>query len=258
VVELTWEAPPTSAGDLAYELDRSLDQTSWTTLSSNIPATNFEDNTVSFSVHYLYRLQATDSGGTSDYATADLTTPAFTANSGSGSDQTATFSSDDNIAVVTMPTSAINGDADCSVSKPTSNQTVPQDHRLVVGPYALVCKDAQGNTVTSFAQPLSWSLNVKGHLTGLVTPQPYVLDAGGHTTLIKSGTYNPTPGAVTFTSTTTAGVLVLAAVAPSIPWNALAIILVVLGAVVGLLVMVLRKQQKQNYNEYLRTKYYDL
>lgn len=258
VVELTWEAPPSGSGDVSYELDRSLDQAHWTVLQSALPATNYEDNTVAFSVHYYYRISAGDTGGVSPYATADVTTPAFTPNSGQGSNQTVTYTSDDSVATVTMPSSAVNGDADCSVSKPTSNQTVPSDHRLVVGPYSLVCKDSHGDTVSSFAAPLSWTLNVKGHLTGLVTPQPYTLDPAGHTALIKSATYSPPAGAVTFTSNTTNGVLVLAAVAPSIPWNNLAVILVILGAVVGILVLVLRKQQKQNYNEYLRNKYYDL
>jgi len=258
VVDLTWEAPASNAA-VSYQVERSLDQVNWSVLAGDIPATNYEDTTVSFQVHYYYRLTAQNSAGTSPPATADVTTPAFTANSGDpSSDQSVTYNSDDNVATVIMPSGAVSGEADCSVSNPTGNETVPSGKRLVVGPYALICKDSSGLAISSFAQPLSWTLNVKSKLNGLKSPVAYTVDDNGQVAVIKSSSYNASAGTVSFISDTTDGVLVLAAVAPGIPWNAIAIVLVVAGIVVALVVLILRKQQKVNYNDYLRTKYYDL
>ncbi|HEY2004541.1 MAG TPA: ricin-type beta-trefoil lectin domain protein [Candidatus Saccharimonadia bacterium] len=258
VVDLTWQAPASTAA-VTYQLERSLDQINWSVLSTGIPATNYEDTTVSFEVHYYYRLMAQNSAGSSPYATADVTTPVFTANTGDpGSNQNITYNSDDNVVTITMPSGAVSSQADCSVSNPTGNETIPSGKRLVVGPYALICKDSSGLAISSFAQPLSWTLNIKSKLKGLVSPVAYTVDDSGHVTLIKSGNYTASVGTISFTSSATDGVLVLASVAPGIPWNAVAIVLIITGIVVALIVLVLRKQQKVNYNDYLRNKYYDL
>ncbi|HUD11619.1 MAG TPA: ricin-type beta-trefoil lectin domain protein [Candidatus Saccharimonadia bacterium] len=257
VINLSWLASSDDSGIADYELDRSLDQSNWTALSSTITATSYSDTTVSFGVHYYYRLEAIDNeGNVSDYAYADATTATFASNVGTGG--SSSYTSDDNLASVTIPSGAVDSTADCSITDATGQSFGTSTQHLVGGPYALVCKDSQGNILDEFNSALTWKLNVKAKMKGLDDAEAYTTDTNGKLTLIKNGSYSSIKGVETFTTATTNSVLVLASVAPSVPWSLIFTILILVALVAGVLVLILRQKQKLNYDEYLRSKYYNL
>ena len=259
VVELTWDASTDSNGVVGYQVERSLDQMNWTVLDSNVIATSYEDSTVSYSVHYYYRVEAVDTAGVdSDYATADVTTPDFSATSGTAGGTPTTYTSDDNFASVTMPPGALSESADCSINSASTNQVVPSGHKIILGPYSMVCKDANGNVIASFAQPLTWTFTIKNKLAGVTDPLVYMSDASGKLTNAGKQTYNAKSGTIQIVSSTSNALLVLATTVAGVPWNAIALILLVLGLGLGIFVFILKRQQKLNYNDYLRKKYYNL
>jgi uncharacterized membrane protein YgcG len=254
VVVLSWNA---SSAIQTYTLERSEDQNNWSLITSGITTNTFSDSSTDFGVHYYYRLSAVDTGGNqSGYATADVTTPAFTANA--TGDNGSTFTSDDNLASVSVPSGAISNAADCTVAPNTTKVTLKNNLKVVVGPYQLVCKDAAGNTITSFLRPLTWTLNVKGKLKGVGKPSAYSIDDNGNTTSIAGSSFSSANNQVKFSTTTSNSIAALAALKPGFPWNLLAIILLVLGIIAGVAVLIIRRNRAINYNDYLREKYYNL
>lgn len=256
VVTLTWTAPDSTAGIQEYTLDRSLDQSTWSNLTSGTTDTTYVDKSAVFGVHYFYRVAATDNAGNvSNYAYTDIETPDFSDNSGDGS--SSSYTSDDKLASVVLPSGAVDATADCSVLADSSARVTTTKH-VVVGPYQLTCKDNGGTVITSYNQPLSWTLNLSGKLKGLTSPQAYTVDQSGAVTAISNAKYSASAGTMTFTTTTTNDVLVLATTAAGIPWNFLIALLLLAGIIAGILVLILRKHQKSTYDDYLRQKYYNL
>jgi F0F1-type ATP synthase assembly protein I len=92
----------------------------------------------------------------------------------------------------------------------------------------------------------------------LIDPTAYTESASGKLALVKNGSFNPKSDQVSFTTASADAVLILAASAPTVPWDLIVVILLVIGAMVGVAVLLLRQKQKTNYDEYLRSKYYNL
>jgi len=214
-----------------------------------------------FGVDYFYRVTALDSkGNQSPYSTTDATTPTFSANtSGSGS---VMYSSEDNIATVQVPAGAVNGSAECSVTtvdtKSVSQPPGMASQPLVVGPYSLLCKTAGGDEISGFNQPLSWAISLKGKLSGLSNPQAFLYGDFGSESPISNATYNSKTDTMSFSTTSTNSVLILATVVHGISINTVATFSLLLLIVVGVLLLVLRQRQKTKYNDYIRHKYYEL
>jgi hypothetical protein len=261
VVTLAWEASTDASGIKGYVLERSLDQASWEKVAESIQGTSYSDKGAGFGIHYYYRLSALDpAGNVSGYATADVVTDDFNANSG-GTEGTV-YTSDDSFATVTVPPGAVTEDADCSVStintKDGGHKPGTQDQSLVVGPYSVLCKTAGGTQITEFSKPLSWSFNLKGRLKGLNNPKAYSYDSSGPGTLVKGYVYDSKGQTIRVDSTSTAPIMVLAAVQHGISLNFVAALLLVLGIIAGVAVLILRRRQKTSYDDYLRSKYYNL
>jgi ricin-type beta-trefoil lectin protein len=258
VISLSWTASSDVAGIQSYQLERSIDNATWQILSTNITDVTYDDTTVDFGVHYYYRIKAIDyNGNESGYATADATTAAFvgTATSGGGS---TSYTSDDGLATVTLPDGAVAGSVDCSVTVDTTTNFTTKQRKVVAGPYQLLCKDANANTVTSFSQPLAWSVKLKNKLKGVTKPTAYTADANANLNAISNAKFSNSSKVMTFTTTTANDVLVLGTITHGISWDLVVIILVILGVMGGVAVLILRRQQKSNYDDYLRTKYYNL
>jgi|GEM_PF-4705315 len=258
VINLSWTASSDAAGITGYQLERSIDNATWTVLSSDITDVTYSDTGVDFGVHYYYRIKALDANGNaSAYATADAITANFvgTATSTSGS---TSYTSSDGLVTVMLPDGAVDGSVDCSVTPDPATNFATGQRKVVAGPYELLCKDANGNTVTSFSQALAWSVNLKNRLKGVTKPTAYTAGSSNNLSAITNAKFNRSSQVMTFTTTTANDVLVLATVTHGVPWNLVVIILVVLGVMGGVAVIILRRRQKLNYDEYLRTKYYNL
>ena len=254
VVLLSWNP---SNGVQSYTVERSVDQASWSQVNSGITSNTFSDSSTGFGIHYYYRLSAVDAAdSTSGYAYADVTTPNFSDNTNSSN--SSTFTSDDNVASAVVPSGAIADTADCSVDANTTQVNSKGKLRVVVGPYQLVCKDASGNAISAFLQPIDWTLNVKGRLKGLGKPLGYTTDQNNNLTAIPRSVFSSSDNLIKFSTTTANPVLAMAPVNASIPWNLIAVLLLTFGVIAGVGSIILRRSRRQGYQEYLRQKYYNL
>jgi len=257
LVTLGWDTSTDVNGVQAYKLERSIDQTNWTVVGGEIVNPSFLDDTVAFGVHYYYRLSAVSvTGKVSGYATGDASTGQFAANSVSS--DTGNYLSADKLAGVEVPAGAITSDsAVCTVEVSTSKLGTT-DRPVVAGPYSLVCKTASGDLITDFTKPVSWTFELKTKLNGYEKPSVVSVDSSGGQSEVKDAVYNAKAQTLQFNQSSATTTAVLASKSQGIPGNLVAIVVVLLLAIGGVFALVLRKSQKQNYNEYLRKKYYDL
>jgi len=256
LVTLSWIASFDPVGIKSYKLERSIDRLNWTVVAGGLTSLSFRDDTVAFGVHYYYRLSATNmAGAVSAFATTEATTGQFTGNSNINA---GTYTSDDQIANVDIPAGALNAAADCTVVAETGVSPRTGNASLVVGPYALICKDLAGSSVDVFNKPVTWRIELKNKLKGFVGPWGVTVDAVGNTTGIAGSTYDDSIQEIQFnqTNATTTAVLASTKGRPSLTIFLLPLILI--AVVVGVFILVLRSVQKKRYNDYLRHKYYDL
>jgi hypothetical protein len=261
VVSLSWDAATSDIGVRGYKLERSLDKANWAVVSDNISVTTYDDKSVAFGIHYYYRLSAVDQAGTvSGFTSSDVATPEF--NSNTVQDAVATYTSDDSIMTAKLPVGTVSTDAVCSVS----HANLPKDGKqpgttqrpLVAGPYQLLCKTPGGDNLIQFAHPVVWSVNLKGNLHSLVAPKPYAWDMDGNEAPIVGSTYDDVTGLLAFSSVSAGEIVVLADVQQGVSFQWVVAIALVILVMLAVAVLIVRKQQKHAYDEYLRTKYYNL
>lgn len=152
-VQLSWTASTDNIGVQAYQLERSLDNVNnWENLGNSIKETNFDDFSVSFGVHYYYRLKAVDAAGNaSGYATTDIVSSGFEANAHPDSD--ATVTSEDGLASILIPSGALEKDAFCSVVVAQDILSpIPKGYVMLGGPYEFTCRD-ESDTVLILKKP---------------------------------------------------------------------------------------------------------
>jgi hypothetical protein len=253
-ITLSWNAASDPSGISGYGLESSIDRSNWTSVDSGLKDTSFDDQSTSFNTHYYYRLTATDNAGnTSNYALADASTGGFESNASGGSGLTVT--SDDKLAVVTLPSGALDNEADCQlVNDQTAAKTTQSE---LVGPYKLLCKDQQGNNVDSFQQDVSWTINLSHKEKKYTKLSVALLDADGNATDAKAK-LNPKSDVLAFTASASGPFVVLGTLKKGLPWSTIiSIILVLLVAGGGIGFLIYRQRNKQNYDDYLRRKYYD-
>jgi hypothetical protein len=259
VVHLAWNASTDPYSDnpvLTYEVDRSVDQSNWAPIASGISPTSFDDTTAAFSVHYYYRVNASDDGGqTSGYSTADVTTPGFTSNVDSGG---TTFKSEDGLASVVAPAGAIPTEYNCTVASNTQVLRTTGSQKVVAGPYQLVCKNANGDLLASFGASVKWTINLKGKLSGVGTPVFSTVEVNGALTALKSAEYDKTAQTIAGETSSTQSVAVTAPKQAGFPWSILAAVLFIGGVIMAVIVLVALRRRNLSYRDYLRRKYYEI
>ena len=253
-ITLTWNAASDPSGIAGYNLEHSTDRSNWTSVDTNITATTYDDQGTGFDTHYYYRLTATDNAGnTSNYALADASTGQFQSNASGGSGLTVT--SDDKLAVAIIPNGALDNDSDCQlVDDQTAAKTSQSE---LAGPYKLLCKDSQGNEVDSFQKEISWTINLShkekryDHIAvALLDEEGNVSDAGAK--------FNKKSDVMAFTAQASGPFVVLGTLKHGLPWGTIiSIILILLAAGGGIGYLIYRQRGKQDYDDYLRRKYYD-
>jgi hypothetical protein len=255
VVELSWQAAGDDSGIKGYHLERSLDKMNWFNKADALTGLTYQDDNAGFDLHYYYRLSAIDNAGNvSGYTTTEVATPKFAGNT--SVDNATTYTSEDGMVSVLVPSGAFAGDAACSITQDDSQKPGTKERPLVGSVYVFLCKTVAGDTISDFGQPLTWNFNLKGKLRGLTRPEAYLADNAK--VAVKGAKYDANSNVLSFASSSNVPVYVLAAKAPGIPLNLIAIVLAAVIGVGGVLVVILRRRQKVNYDEYLRQKYYNL
>lgn len=262
VIGLSWDTASDNVGISNYVVERSLDQQQWSVLVNNISNPKFTDSALAYDVTYFYRVKAADAAGNeSGYATANGRTPAFVANNVGGpnasGDSNITYTSDDGKAKAVLSTSALDGEADCSVEH-NGTQIDTVSLRVITGPYQLVCKNSAGDSISSLSSPIVWTLNLKNDLKGYSKPRADQLDSSSNTSAIKDAKYDKKSGTMTLSLASFDTVYVLAAKNKPFPWSIVVVIILLLAIVGAVFFFILRRTQKAGYDEYLRTKYYNL
>ncbi len=257
IVNLSWAASADGIAVASYHLERSLEQTNWTRVGGDITALSFSDDTVAFGIHYYYRLAAVgQSGAVSGYAFAEAKTGDFSANSDSGSD--GTYVSDDQVVTVVVPAGGTTSDsAVCTVAKATS-KFGSNDRPVVAGPYMLVCKTAGGDLITDFSKPVAWTFSLKDKLKGYSNPSVVSSDSNGGESEVKGAVYDSKTKTMKFSQTGASTTAVLASAARGLSASLVVMVLAALLLIAGVFAVVLRRNQRQSYNDYLRQKYYNL
>ena len=256
VITLSWAAPAGAEAVAGYTVERSLDQASWQKVADKVSSLAYTDDTVAFGLHYYYRLSAVDAGGVVlGVAHADGTTATFSPNS-AGSDAI-TVESDDKLATVDVPAGALGAETACSIvassAKLGTNTTT-----VVAGPFTLVCKTFEGNVVTDFAKPVTWTYRLDGKLKNLGKPGAVALDSAGEESGVSEYNYDAKTKLLTFNqagATTTAAV---ASAKSGLPTTFIVLFVTAFLVIAGVVILMLRRSQHQNYNDYLRSKYYNL
>lgn len=255
VATLTWVASDDASGIKHYLVERSKDNKTWETLGEE-SGNEFQDKDAAFNAHYYYRVKAVDNAGnSSDYAVAETNTGEFSANAGEGE---ASITSEDGMVEVIIVEGALSEDAVCSIKLEEEAKDLPEKLKVVVGPYTLTCKAEDGEEITDFNAALSMIVTVpddrqkKFKDIGLYKFNEEVWGKMEDAQWDKESDKFVTP---LFNS---GSVVVLGAAKKGISPSLLAIIFLMLAGIAGAFVFFLRRAQKQNYNDYLRRKYYNL
>jgi hypothetical protein len=258
VVDLTWAAASDNVGVTSYHLERSIDQVSWEDLPVEGAPTSYEDDNVGFGVQYYYRIQALDAAGNASASvSASATTAGFVNTSG---DSDVTYDSPDKLAHVLVPAGAFQEAVNCSLDTDsgTSGRGTKSHPVVVIGPYRLLCKNANADIIGASSKPLTWTLLLKGHLKGLTKPTVVVYDENDQVSDTKEPAKVQKDDTMVFVSTS---VFALAAAASQVSYAwigyVIGAIILILGVLVGAWFMI-RRSQQVNYSDYLRSKYYDL
>ena len=258
VVDLAWTSSSDNVGVSSYHLERSIDQVSWEDLPLSGTATAYGDDSVGFGLQYYYRLQSKDAAGNaSPTAAANASVAGFESTSG-GSD--VTYESPDKLARVLVPAGAFQEEANCSLDtvSNSSGRGTKKKPVVVAGPYRLLCKNASSEILGSSDEPLTWTLILKGQLKGLTKPAVIVYDENEQASDTKEPVIIQKNDTMVFASTS-AFAVAAAASRTSYAWvgYVLGAVLLIMGVMAGAW-FIIRRSQKVNYSDYLRSKYYDI
>lgn len=259
-VTLTWTAAVDDGGGIkAYRIERSLDQVAWKTLSDSIAATEYKDTTAGYGLHYFYRLSALDlAGNSSVWAAADVVIDSIgSAKAGSAE---ATYASSDGRVVVQLPAGLADSEISCSIDSLVSYKKIGSiTEPGVVGPYQLNCRTTADSIVTEYKKPIVWTIDLKGKMTNLKDPVAYAYDTDWQKAPLKGAEYDAKAGTLRVSAPADKSIGVLAKRPQSIislSW--VVIFLAVAGVVTGIVIVAMNRKKKLQYEEYIRTKYYDL
>lgn len=249
-VSLSWLSSTDNVSVKGYNLERSTDKRKWEKLGDDILIDQyFEDITVKFETTYHYRLRAVDEAGNkSKYAQVSVTTNPFNANV--KPDEATSLTSENGMLVVDFPIEALTQPAVCSLN-PNDSVLAPEvdGQTAIAGPIDVLCKQADGVIINSFAQPVHVSIKLNEEQQKDLTTLSYHTYGGEWQ---QVGTDNPLNIAgFDLTDRTTFAVM---AANKSLPlWQkiliGLAITAVIIGGVLLVLVMFLRLKQRRQYQK---------
>lgn len=261
VVTLSWAASTDASGIKGYRIERSLDQAGWKPVAELVTELSFRDTTSGFGLHYFYRLAAVDNAGNvSAWAMTDVSTEDVKTE-GLGSSE-ATYTSRDKFVTVVMPAGAASSEISCNLNSlidVNGHKIGDQNAPVIFGPYELACKTTAGTIVTEFKKQAAWTLNIAGTLTnGLKNPTLYVYDTGAKGEPAKNVLYDAKSETMRVSLPPNSIVAVRASRPQGVSPSLLILILVVIGLVASIVVYAVNRKRRLQYEEYLRSKYYEV
>ncbi len=266
IVMLSWSASADTGGSglKGYQIERSLDQTKWVTLSSSLTTAQFTDATTAYKTAYFYRVKAVDnSGNASGYAKTNITTGEFKATA-----EGTLISSPDGIIRATLPVGSLDAAASCSiVINSDNNQSLKglKPLLLMYGPYQLACKTQDGSQFNSFKKPINVAAYPEAKKVGKYKTVSIVRynSNGDNWSQLKTQTNqldnkDKNKISLTFTISTPLTLAVMGLPKPGLPWGWISLILLLLMIGAAIFILYLRRAQREHYQDYLRRKYYNL
>ena len=255
VATLTWVASEDASGIRNYVVERSRDNSNWEKLGE--PGENeFQDKDAAFNARYYYRVKAVDNAGNSSgYATAETNTGEFLANAGDGE---TSITSEDGLVEVIIVEGALSEKAVCTIKPEEEAKDLPEKLKVVIGPYTLTCKGEDGEEITDFNAALSMIVTVpEDRVKKFKDMGVYKLfeEVWGK---MEDAQWDKEAGKFVTPLFNSGSVVVLGTAKKGLSPSLLAIIFLMLAGIGGAFVYFLRRAQKQNYNDYLRRKYYNL
>ncbi len=259
-VRLSWAAAKDDKEVASYQVERSTDKSTWDVLTTKATSTNYADTATTFSIHYFYRVKAIDAAGNAGlFANVDVTTKAFVANT-NNSQSTAIVSSD-GLVTVKLPSGAVDSQTSCSVVKDASNNDGIKSTKLILaaGPYSFSCKQADGTIVDHFSTVVTVEVSKKSKVFGKYSSiKIYTHDNANNRWMSMISSLNKKTQVISATSSTPLQFAVLGVAKKGIPFSLIVIVVFILILVGLFFSWRVRQQQKVQYNEYIRHKYYDL
>lgn len=249
-VRLTWLPPDNDYTDVHYELRRSADNETWSTLADDIYETEYHDTDASFETQYFYKLRAVNTAGTSQDVETNIKTGGFRANVTVEHGGEVAFS--DGQIVVRFPSDAVSEDMQCSVTESRGLPNIPVPYHILSGPYEVTCKTATSQVVRTFGKTLQVIMQFDGY-KGYTDTHVRAMDTSQEWIKVDSSLEDKTLG---FDLEDSASFLV-AGKPKSTPLIVklllgLLAIVAVCGAIVGLLYVRYRRQQLDVYSSYVR------
>jgi hypothetical protein len=165
------------------------------------------------------------------------------------------FASGDQIAIAAIPVGSIPDGAICSV-KNIDPPSVSSGKTIVAGSYLLTCMSSMGQVLPLNGITVAWQLHLKDVIKDLGRPKAEYTN--GTTTKSLMSSYDKKTYVLGFNTAATNSVLAVSSPKSNL-WVSLLIIgLVILAIVAFLLFFPVRGHRRRSYQEYLRSKYYNL
>lgn len=170
-----------------------------------------------------------------------------------------TLTSDDHVAEVLIGAGAIGNQANCSLSGSSEDIKVSQVQTKAAGPYMLSCKTRLGEAINTFARPVMWTYHLKDHLGSNLVPKAFVIKPGGGKQEVPGAYYDKASQDFNFATASTGDTMVLASEEPPsiMTFGLVGLVVLLVGLAIGAPFFI-RRPVKQSYEDYIRSKYYDL
>lgn len=160
-VDIRWDGATDDVGLAGYQLERSLDNSTWQKLGENdvIEDTIYADYNVSFQTKYYYRIRAMDQAGNpSPYATVEIETGAFEPNYATDADLE--LVTDDGKFTVSIPSGAMSEPALCIIAASQFLPPLIKNFESASGPHDVNCKPKSGIQILEFSKDITVRFNV--------------------------------------------------------------------------------------------------
>jgi hypothetical protein len=163
VVHLKWQVSSDNEGVDSYVVEKSVNGSPWEQISDYVTDTDFIDTATAYSQHYSYRVTAVDiSGNNSEPSMVEITVSPFRVNAPSSPTSTSVIESPDGSASLRIQAGSTSENLDCGLAgdNQDGSDMLADYGDSQSGPYLPVCKDVDGDTVSSFNNEIDMTIDI--------------------------------------------------------------------------------------------------